>query len=77
MAEKKASTTKEPKTKTIRITDKQYTQLFEATTEVQTAQALQRRVVAGVFAAHDMDPCQIVHDGQDEQGRFLVVQIGD
>jgi len=61
-------------TKTLRITDKQYAMMIEATKRFQDAQATMQNIVAAVFAAHDMDPVEIVRDGQDENGRFLVVR---
>ena len=63
-----------PKTKTLRITNKQYALMLEATKRFQDAQATMQNIVAAVFAAHDMDPVEIVRDGQDENGRFLVVR---
>lgn len=63
-----------PKTRTLRITDKQHVLMIDASRALQSAQNAVNNVVTAVFAAHDMDPTEIVRDGQDEQGRFLVVK---
>ena len=66
-----------PKTQTLRITEKQYAMMLEATKRFQEAQATMQNIVAAVFAAHDMDPTEIVKDGKDENGRFLVVRVSE
>ncbi len=62
-------------TRTLRITQKQHAMMVDATRRFQEAQVLVNNVVAAVFAAHDMDPTEIVKDGQDEKGRFLIVKV--
>ena len=66
---------KPPKTKVLRISDRQHNIIMEATQHLQEAQTLLRNVIVGVFAAHDMEVTQILKTDKDNEGHFLVVQV--
>jgi len=64
----------EQETRTLRITEKQRALMIEASRALQSAQSAVNNIVTTVFAAHDMDPTEIIKEGQDDQGLFLIVK---
>ena len=62
--------------KTVRITDMQHNLLTDATMRVAQAQEHMATVSACILAGSDLPPnAELVEEGRDENGRYLVVKV--